>query len=66
MHNFWLPSHLHNSSQVIEVENGQAAKHKKDKSASFKRAALNLSALEVFFPPPPSEKLDVENGAFVE
>ena len=47
--NLWLPSHLHNGSQVIEAESGQAAKRKRDKSPSFKWAALNLFALEVYF-----------------
>lgn len=51
MRNFWLPSHLHNSSQVIEVEKGQAAKHKTDKSISFTLTALNIFALEVIPPP---------------
>lgn len=40
---------MQSSSQVTEVENGQAAKHKKDKSTSFKCAALNIFALEVCF-----------------
>lgn len=55
MRNFWLPSHLHNSSQVIEVEKGRAAKHRTDKSASFTCTALNIFALEVISPTPPQK-----------
>lgn len=49
MRNLRLLCHLHNSSQVIEAEKGQAAERREDKSTSLKRAALNLFALEVDF-----------------